>query len=237
VTLAGSLAVGHAEVLAGIVLNQVLEPGRPVVYNLGFAHILDMRTASAVTGGAEVCLMAVAAAKLAELHGLPSASWMCTDAMIPDAQAAAETMMAALAHSAGGVGLIWGVGQIESQKTLSPVKAVIDDEIVGMARRFARGCETTPEAIAEDLIRSAGIGGEFLSTEHTMNHFQGEFYEPKLLCRVSREQWDAAGRRDLADRARERAESILAADRPPLLDEAATNELRRIEQSFLSQLD
>ena len=157
--------------------------------------------------------MAVAAAKLAALHGLPSASWMCTDAMTPDAQAAAETMMAALAHSAGGVGLIWGVGQIESQKTLSPVKAVIDDEIVGMARRFARG------------------------SEHTMNHFQGEFYEPKLLCRVSREQWDAAGRRDLADRARERAVSILAADRPPLLDEAATGELRRIEQAYLSQLD
>jgi trimethylamine--corrinoid protein Co-methyltransferase len=58
VTLAGSLATGNAEVLSGIVLNQVLEPGRPLVYNIGFAHLLDMYTAVALTGSPENRLMA-----------------------------------------------------------------------------------------------------------------------------------------------------------------------------------
>ena len=55
VTLAGAAAVGNAEILAGIVVNQILEPGRPVIFNLGLAHVFDMRTAIAVTGGAGEC--------------------------------------------------------------------------------------------------------------------------------------------------------------------------------------
>jgi hypothetical protein len=42
VTLAGAFAVGNAEILAGIVVNQLLEPGRPVVYNLGLGHVLSL---------------------------------------------------------------------------------------------------------------------------------------------------------------------------------------------------
>jgi len=236
VTLAGALAVGHAEILAGIIVNQVLEPGRPVIHNLGFAHILDMRTASAVTAGAETCLLAAAGAALARLHDLPSASWMCTDAMAPDEQASAETMMAALSHAAAGVSLIWGVGQLESQKTISPVKAVMDDEIIGMVRRHLRGVEVTDESLVEDLIRRVGVGGEFLGTDHTLAHFHDEFYEPKLLCRVSRERWENEGRRELVDRARERAAELLSADRPPLLDEGVSKELRSIEKRYLEKL-
>ncbi|MFW6158548.1 MAG: trimethylamine methyltransferase family protein, partial [Planctomycetota bacterium] len=123
VTLAGALAVGNAEVLAGIVLNQVIEPGRPCIHNLGFSHIMDMKTAVAVTGGPEVCLLATAGAELARLYDLPSCSWMCTEAMIPDEQAALETLFGALTHARANVNVVWGVGQLESEKTISPPKA------------------------------------------------------------------------------------------------------------------
>jgi len=52
VTLAGAAAVGNAEILAGLVINQVLEPGRPCIHNLGLAHVFDMRTAVAVSTSA-----------------------------------------------------------------------------------------------------------------------------------------------------------------------------------------
>jgi len=32
--------------------------------------------------------------------------------------------------------VIWGVGSTESEKTISPVQAVIDNEIVGMAKKY-----------------------------------------------------------------------------------------------------
>ena len=82
-TLAGSAAVGNAEILAGIVVNQVLEPGRPLIYNLGLAHVFDMRTSIAVTGGPENALLAQASAAMGRFYGLPSCSWMCTEAMLP----------------------------------------------------------------------------------------------------------------------------------------------------------
>ncbi|UCC89708.1 MAG: trimethylamine methyltransferase family protein, partial [Anaerolineales bacterium] len=53
VTLAGSIVVGNAEILSGFVVNQLLEPGRPLIYNLGLAHIFDMKYATAVTGAPE----------------------------------------------------------------------------------------------------------------------------------------------------------------------------------------
>ena len=236
VTLAGTLAVGNAEVLAGIVINQVIEPGRPVLHNLGFSHFMDMKTTAIVTGGAETCLLAETGAEVARLHGLPSVSWMCTEAMRPDEQAAAETMMAALVHARAPVSIIWGVGQLESEKTLSPVKAVMDNEIIGMVRRYLRGIEVNEDTLAEDVIRQVGIAGSFLGTGHTLEHFRTEFYEPELLCRVSRENWDAAGSKRLSDVAADRARDILAAEREPLLDDATTAELKRIEALYLKKM-
>lgn len=233
VTLAGALAVGNAEVLAGIVLNQVIEPGRPVIHNLGFSHIMDMRTAIAVTGGPEVCLLAAAGAELARLYGLPSCSWMCTEAMMPDEQAAIETMMGALTHARAPVNVVWGVGSLESEKTLSPVKAVMDNEIIGMVRRYLRGIEVNEDTLAEATTRDVGIAGSFLGTDHTFEHFRTEFHEPELLCRVRRENWEGAGARRLSEVAADRAREILAAEREPLLDDAVLAELKKIEARYL----
>jgi trimethylamine--corrinoid protein Co-methyltransferase len=139
VTLAGSLALSHAEILAGIVLIQLLEPGRPVVHNLGFAHSLDMRTTACLSGNPESALMAAAGAQLAARWGLPSASWVSTESVVPDEQATMEKMQAALCHVLGGVNILWGMGQLESQKALSPLQLVIDHEIAQYLRRLWRG--------------------------------------------------------------------------------------------------
>lgn len=236
VTLAGEAAVGHAEILAGIVVNEVLEPGRPVIHNLGFSHIMDMRTASAVTGGPETCLLAAVGAVLAKRHGLPSASWMCTDAMAPDEQAAAESMLAAVTHASAGVNVIWGVGQLESEKTISPAKAIMDDEIVAMARRYVRGIEVNDETLAEELVRSVGITGQFLDSEHTLDHFRSELHQPRLLCRVTRDRWISEGCRNLSQRAAERAAQLLATPREPMLSRAVSDELGRIESHYLKAI-
>jgi len=125
VTLAGAAAVGTAEILAGIVINQLLEPGRPCLFNLGFAHVMDMRGGFAVTGGPENVLLAVTGAELARHYKLPSVSWMCTDSLHYDGQNTAEKTFAALAHAQARVSTVWGAGQVESEKTISPVQAVL----------------------------------------------------------------------------------------------------------------
>ena len=120
VTLAGALVIGDADTLSGLVINQLLEDGRPCFYNIGFAHVIDMASAIALTGAPENALLQAAGADLAAFHGLPCASWMSTESMAADGQSALEKMITGLAHAASGVNFIWGAGNLESTLAMSP---------------------------------------------------------------------------------------------------------------------
>ncbi len=230
VTLAGTAVVGTAEILSGILINQVLEPGRPCFFNLGFAHVMDMRFGFAVTGGPENCLFAAAGAELARFYHIPSASWICSDSLRYDAQNAMEKTLAALTHVQSRVSIVWGVGSFESEKTISPVQAVIDDEIVRMVRKYQAGVRVSPETLALDEIRRVGITGEFMSSPHTYEHFRGSIFEPRLGVRLQRSLADE--RSNLIARAEDRVETLLSSPRPPTMGEEMREELLKIEKTY-----
>ena len=217
VTLAGSAAVGNAEILAGLVINQLLEPGWPCIYNLGLAHTFDMKTSIAVTGGPENALFAQLSAMMARFYNLPSASWVSTESMCVDPQAALEKTFGFHTHIDAGVTNIWGVGQLESELTFSPAQAVIDNEIIAYAQRVHRGVNVTDETLAVDLTRSVGIAGSFLDQMHTLENFRTELFDPKLLFRQRREDFKAAGKKPLSERAEDRADELIAAPADPKL--------------------
>jgi len=209
VTIAGASAVGTAEILAGIVINQVLEPGRPCVFNLGLAHTFDMRTSIAVTGGPENHLYAQIAAIMGRFYNIPSASWVSTESMCPDSQAALERMCGFLSHLQSGVSNIWAVGQLESELTFSPAQAVMDDEIIAYAKRYLRGVDVTEETLAVEVTRQVGISGSFLDHGHTAENFRKELFMPKILFRQTREKWEELGSKSLRQVAAEKAESLM----------------------------
>jgi trimethylamine--corrinoid protein Co-methyltransferase len=228
VSLAGSVAVGNAEILAGIVVNQVLEPGRPLIYNLGLAHVFDMRRATAVTGGPENALFARASAAMGRFYGIPSSSWVSTEAVYEDEQAALEKMFGFHTHMEEGVSLVWGMGQLESEKTMSLAQLVIDNEMIAYARHYGRGFAVNDDTLALDLIRQVGIAGSYLDTDHTLERFRDHLWQPSLLNRSAREECPAP----LHDAARARAESILAADTEAKIGESELAELLRIEGHY-----
>lgn len=230
VTLAGTVAVGTAEILSGIIINQVLEPGRPCFFNLGFAHVMDMKSGFAVTGGPENALLAIAGAELGRYYRIPSVSWMCSDSLSYDAQNALEKMMAALTHAQARVSVIWGVGSTESEKTISPVQAVIDAEIIRMVRKFLAGFPVREETLALEEIRKVGICGQFLGSEHTLTHFRGAFFEPSVLVRVQRSR--ATESEALVRRAEQAVERIRQTEGRPILEEDVRRELLRIEARY-----
>jgi len=230
VTLAGTVVVGTAEILSGIVINQILEPARPCFFNLGFAHVMDMKSGFAVTGGPENALLAVAGGDLARHYRIPSVSWMCSDSLFYDAQNALEKMLAALTHAQARVSVVWGVGSTESEKTLSPVQAVIDNEIIGMVKKYLAGFPVEEETLALEEIRKVGICGEFLSSEHTLAHFRGAFFEPSVLSRTQRSRAGEEG--NIVRRAEKTVERILLSDQEPILEEDVQRELLRIEERY-----
>jgi trimethylamine---corrinoid protein Co-methyltransferase len=235
-TLAGTAVVGNAEILAGLVLNQLLEPGRPCIYNLGLAHIFDMRTAIAVTGAPENHLLADVSAAMGRFYNLPSCSWVSTESMNVDSQASLEKSMGYLAQMQSGVSLVWGAGQLESELTISPAQMVIDNEIISYANRYIRGVEVNEDTLAVDVTRDVGIAGSYLSDDHTLKYFRSEFFQPSILYRKTREDWNKTGGNSLADVAEEKAEKLMKQEVSNGLTPDQKKELRRIENLFLNNI-
>lgn len=71
VTLAGTLVIHNAEVLGGIVLNQLTCRGAPVIYGSS-STIFDMQSVTAPVGAPELGMISAAAAELANFYLLPS---------------------------------------------------------------------------------------------------------------------------------------------------------------------
>lgn len=232
VSLAGTAAVGNAEILAGIVVNQILEPGRPVIYNLGLAHVFDMKHAIAVTGGPENALLAGLSAVMGRFYNLPSSSWVSTEAAVEDEQAALEKIFGFHTHMAEGVGLIWGMGQLESEMTISPGQLVMDDEMIRYARHYQKGITVDDNTLVWDVIRETGIGGNYLESEHTLAHFREHLFEPRILFRQKR----AGEVPTLAETAHNRARALIAGDTEEKISGEASKELRRLEQKYRKQL-
>lgn len=69
--LAGSLVVYNAEILAGIILNQAVRKGSPVIFG-GSSMVFDMQYLTTPMGSPEVSLLNGAAAKIAQYYGIPS---------------------------------------------------------------------------------------------------------------------------------------------------------------------
>lgn len=236
VTLAGSAAVGTAEILAGMVINQLLEPGRPCVFNLGLAHTFDMRKSIAVTGGPENHLFARISAMMGRYYGIPSASWVSTESMCADSQAALEKMCGFLTHLQNGVSNIWGVGQLESELAFSPSQAVIDNEIISYVKRYLKGVEVNEDTLAVELLREVGISGSFLDQYHTLENFQHELFQPGILNREVRENWNASGSKTLGEAAEAKARELMEKDVENGLTEGQIKALDELVDRFMKRI-
>ena len=71
VTLAGTLVVHNAEVLAGIVLGQLTKKGAPNLYGSS-TTILDLRTAAVAVGCPELAMLGAGVVELAQYYKIPS---------------------------------------------------------------------------------------------------------------------------------------------------------------------
>jgi trimethylamine--corrinoid protein Co-methyltransferase len=236
VTLAGSLALANAEALSGVAIAQLLEPGRPVVFNLGFSHTFDMKVAETLTGAPEGGLLGAAGSAIAHFHNLPSASWMSTESKIPDAQAAHEKTLLGLLHGLGGVNLIWGIGNLESTLSLCPEQAIMDDEIAAGILRAFKGIEMDEERMALPVIKEMGQKGDYLQSEHTFKYFREELRITHLLSRERWSVWETAGKKELIELAKDRVKMLLNASPTEHLSGAQKEKLERIEKKALEKI-
>ena len=227
-TLAGTLALQNAEILAGIVLTQLVREGTPVVFS-GSSSNTEMRSGALSIGSPEMAINAAATAQLARYYNLPvRGGGAVSDAKVPDAQAAYESMMSLLMAQVSGVNFVLhSAGILESYSCMSYEKFVIDDEICGMVKRIKNAYAVSADTLALDVIKAVGPGGHFLDQDHTFEHFRQEFYQPVLSNRDNFDTWLANGSQQILQTANKKVKQVLAEYSEPDLPADADKDLRR----------
>jgi len=218
VTMAGNLALQNAEVMAGIVLAQLVREGTPVIFG-GVSTNAEMRNGTLSIGSPEMAINAAATAQMTRYYGLPvrGGGAVC-DAKLPDAQASYESMMNLLMARLSGINFVLhSAGILESFNCMSYEKFIIDDEMCGMVKRIKRGYEVNLDTLAFDVIKEVGPGGHFLDKDHTFDHFRTEFYQPQLSNREDFVSWQAGGSFQSLESANKKYKDILETYEAPEL--------------------
>lgn len=219
VTEAGTLALGMAETLAGLVLAHAIDENAVVGVD-NIPSTCDMHTGLFPYGSAgRTPLLVGRIQMISEYYGCPSGvHGGKTDSCFHDVQAGAEKAWSVLTPVLAGAVGIGTIGHLENAVTFSPVQLVLDAEIVRAVRRILKPVAVTDETLATDVIRRVGIGGNFLAEAHTVEHFREELFRSEIFPCLS---WDSAhsgGARDAAARAREKALALWSETPEPVLD-------------------
>jgi trimethylamine--corrinoid protein Co-methyltransferase len=228
-TLVGSVVQHAAECLSGITIHQLARAGSPIVWG-GSPAAFDMRTGTPPMGAIETMMIDCAYVQVGKHLGLPTHAYMgMSDAKIVDAQVGFESgignVMAALAR----VNMVSGAGMLDFESCFSLEKLVIDNELIGMARRLVRGIDTSEDPLATAIMRQVGHAGNFLATQHTRRWFKQELFIPSpVIDRDYRQVWETKGAKDIVQRAHERVEQLVAAYEPKPLSKEAETELTDI---------
>jgi len=235
-TLAGMLAQTTAEALAGLILINLFAPGYPMIFS-NWPLVIDLRTGSFCGGGGEISVMNAASAQIGNFLGLPTgvASSM-TDAKAVDAQMGAEKAIAALTAGLAGGNMIYeSSGMMASLLGVSFEAFVADNEMLSHIHRIIRGIEVTEETLGFDAIKSAVTGdGHFLSSTHTMDAMQRDFFYPGLADRDEPTTWKEKGTNDLWRKAGEKAREILSSHYPQYISHEMDQKIRDKYKILLS---
>jgi trimethylamine--corrinoid protein Co-methyltransferase len=236
ITLAGVLALQNAELLAGIVLAQLVSSGTPCLYGSTSTNI-DLRTGALAIGSPELSLCLSAHAQLARFYGFPSrGGGALTDASLTDSQAGYESMFSLLTTVNSGIDFVLHAGGIlSSYLAFSFEKFVMDDEICGMLRQYLGGIQVNPETLAYEVIANVGPGGHFLGEDHTLERCRTEFWQPALVDRSGLEAWWDGERLDTTTRATRRWQDLLASHEDPHLDQATAHQLQSYVDKRLNE--
>ena len=134
-----------------------------------------------------------------------------------------------------GANLIYGLGMIEMGMTIDYGQMVMDNEFARMIKYLVQGIPVNDETLAVDVIKEIGVGKDFLSHGSTYKHMRTQS-QPKLIDRRMREDWQAAGGKDIYHRALEEARYILENHKPDPLPDDVVAAIRSIVEEAEAEL-
>jgi len=227
-TIAGTIALGDAEILSALVLIQMAYPGAFVYHSLmpGMTH---PRTGAYYGHDSYVYAMGV---ELAHMWGVPTlAGSFGTGAHALGWEAGMGGGKTSLLCALCGAETGSGMGLVRGSTLLYPEALVLDAELYQSVQNDAAELNTSSNYLALDVIQAVGPRGHYLRERHTREHFRRlDFSE---VLRIS----DQGGSyRDPFQVAREKTDWILENHHPEPLSDNQQKELTKIIQAAEKEL-
>ena len=174
VTAQGTALAACADVLAQIVMLQILCPGLPVIATT-LLFSLDMKTTATLQSNTEITFGRLICMQVFEQgYGIPCHSYGTgsDSLMVDDGQNYIERSSLIHSMAMSDASVLGGAGQLETALTISPLQLIIDNEIFAIAKRLRRGLAIDDETLDfEELLAGKDKSG-YLMSDHTMNHFR-----------------------------------------------------------------
>jgi trimethylamine--corrinoid protein Co-methyltransferase len=237
-SIAGAIAQQNAEILAALVLAQIVQPGLPMIY-CGRLAMMEPRTGISVWGGVEIGLASAGTVQIGHRYGLPvNVYGFSTNAHSLDVQDGFERALNAILPAMAGADELSGIGEMEAGVMGSYAQMVIDNEFAGSILRSRRGFEVNDESLAVDVVISAMSGTRnFLAQRHTMKYLKsGEVFITKLAERASWETWNSTKRQGMKERAQADVDRILREHEVAPLEEVQEKELDELMSAASQEL-
>jgi trimethylamine--corrinoid protein Co-methyltransferase len=242
VTLAGTAALGLAELYAGWVIGYLLDPSLPAAGIVGSGS-LDMRTVAACFGSPEAHLQDMAVKLVCrDLHGItvhPCLDYM--DCKKPGIDAAFQKMSTLRAWPINGGRIGIGAGLLAGGECYSPVQHLLDLDMIKSWERFAAGFEVNDATLAVDVTDRVARkrGATFLDTDHTLENYGGEQWYPRWLDRRAwqGDEAEAAAERKMLDEIDRYWKDAVARYRKPDLDEKKLSEAREVLKAVEREME
>ncbi len=228
-TLAGAVVQEMAEVLAGLVYVNLIDPGHPTIIG-PWPFISDLRTGSMSGGSGEQAVLMAACAQMGRFYDLPTgvAAGM-TDSKLPDAQSGFEKSYTNTLAAHAGANLVYeSAGMQGSLLGCCLESYAIDNDMLGAINRTVRGVNVSEESLAVEVMRQVCVEGpvHFLEHPQTLKNMKKEYLYPVISDRTSPKEWKEQGSTDILDRAEKRIADILASHFPDHIDSALDQQLR-----------
>lgn len=207
ITIAGTVAQAHAEILGCMVVHQMVNPGAPIVYT-SFARGVDMRSGNISMACPEFGILKVAMAQMGRFLDLPvRMPAMLRDAKVMDAQAGFETGM--IATATGLIADLMDGMQLDMDMVVDFPDLLFCDDCMAGIQRMAKELIINKDTIAFETMKEVGPGGNFLGTLHTFSNFRKELWMPKLLERGNYGNWLLSGGLDIFKKCEKQLLAIL----------------------------
>ena len=224
VDFAASLALGNAEILAGIVLTQLVRPGAPAIYGSTSCPV-EMKGMAATLGSPETLRISHGAVQLARHYGIPSRTGGgLNDSFLLDGQCAAEAgLVLQMAIASGADFIMHAFGMMGGYIAASLEKWVLDEELCAFILNSLAPLSLAGEIDMDEVIK-LGPGANYLVQPSTMKRFR-EFHQFRVFNKLPLDLWRRKGGLTLVEACGREVERRLAAYEKPPIDPKLEDEL------------